>query len=86
MNGAMKTRLRVTGFGIVIAALIAHWAFGQDAQRIVKPVDPALVVDRSRDDLVGQRIAGDEEILPVGAAGFVFHQRCVQRRVGPRQT
>ncbi len=32
MTGAMKTRLRVTGFGIVIAALIANWAFGQDAQ------------------------------------------------------
>ncbi len=29
MNAGTKTRLRVTGFGIAIAALLTHWAFGQ---------------------------------------------------------
>ncbi|CAN5609854.1 cytochrome c [soil metagenome] len=84
MNGAMKTRLRVTGFGIVIAALIANWAFGQDAQptagAALAPVAEAKVVAASTpanpDPLVARGLylarAGDCISCHTGPSGVPF--------------
>ncbi|MDM0119387.1 c-type cytochrome [Variovorax arabinosiphilus] len=44
MNAATKTRLRVTGFGIVVAALLSTWAFGQKASPVTGGMPAAPVV------------------------------------------
>jgi mono/diheme cytochrome c family protein len=44
MNAATKTRLRLTGFGIVVAALLSTWAFGQKANPVTGGVPSAPVV------------------------------------------
>ncbi|MDP9899103.1 c-type cytochrome [Variovorax ginsengisoli] len=44
MNAATKTRLRVTGLGIVVAALLSTWAFGQKASPVSGGVASAPAV------------------------------------------
>lgn len=44
MNAATKTRLRMTGFGIVVAALLSTWAFGEKASPVTGGVPSTPVV------------------------------------------
>lgn len=43
MNTATRTRLRITGFGLVVAALISHWAFDRKAEPAAVQAKPAQV-------------------------------------------
>ena len=48
MNAAAKKRLRITGLGIVVAALVSTWAFGQKANPVTGGVPSAPTATASK--------------------------------------